>query len=301
MVIRPDSVFISRSKRAWRLELVLGLALLATAVWLAWRFRDHGQSWDWAYLGRCLLRRDPETGAWTSGALLLGLWGTLRLSAWAMALGLVCGLAAGLARLGRGLFLRLAAGAYVQTARNLPPLALLFIGYFFLGDQIFAWLGLDAGMRAAPGWVQDLTRTLCGPPERLPGFLAAAATLGLYEGAYVAEIARAGVQSVERGQWEAAWALGLSPWQRMRRVILPQAWPRMLPGLAGQFVSTIKDSSIVSVVSVSELTFQSLQLMNASFKTMEIWSATGALYLALCLPCALLCRWLETRLASMRP
>lgn len=296
--MRPDAAFLGRSTRVWPLELGLALLLLPVLGWLVWRLRASGQSWDWEYLGRCLARRDPQTGAWTQGPLLLGLWATLRLSLWSMALALFCGLSAGLARLSRGLFFRLAAGLYVQTARNLPPLALLFLGYFFFGDQLFAWLGLDAALRSAPAWALDATRALCGPLERLPGFLAAAVTLGLYEGAYVAEIVRAGAQSVDKGQWEAAWALGLSPWQRMRRVILPQAWPRMLPGLAGQFVSTIKDSSIVAVVSVSELTFQSLQLMNVSFKTMEIWSATGALYLALCLPCALLCRRLETRLAA---
>ena len=94
-----------------------------------------------------------------------------------------------------------------------------------------------------------LISVLFVPPARFSAFIAAVFTLGLYEGAYITEIIRAGIESVEKGQWEAAYALGLSPYRKMRHVILPQAARKILPPLAGQFISTIKDSAIVSVIS----------------------------------------------------
>jgi len=274
------------------------LALFAFVGWAVAQIWSQGQGWDWAFLGRSLMYYDTTRQGWAAGILVQGLIATVKLSLWAMLLALMFGTAAGLMRTSSTLFFRLLAGGYVNLVRNLPPLVLIFIGYFFLGEQILAGLGLQAGLRAAPDWARSIAGACLAPPERLPGFLSALFTLALYEGAYIAEIVRAGVQSVDRGQREAAWALGLSPWQRLRWVILPQAAPRLLPPLAGQCVSTIKDSSIVAVVSIPELTFQSLQLMATSFKTVEIWTATGLLYLGLCLACSLVCRWLETRLQT---
>ena len=103
--------------------------------------------------------------------------------------------------------------------------------------------------------------------------------MALYEGAYITEIVRAGIQSVERGQWEASYALGLSWWQQMRYVILPQAIQRIIPPLAGQFISTIKDSAIVSVISIQELTYQGMQLMAATYLTFEVWTTVALMYL----------------------
>jgi polar amino acid transport system permease protein len=121
------------------------------------------------------------------------------------------------------------------------------------------------------------------PPSLFAPFLSALITLALFEGAYITEIVRAGIQSIERGQWEASYALGLSRRQQMRYVILPQAAPRMLPPLAGQFISTIKDSAIVSVISIQELTFQGLELMSATYLTFEVWITITGLYLMLTL------------------
>ena len=88
-------------------------------------------------------------------------------------------------------------------------------------------------------------------PIHFPAFLSGMLALGIYEGAYITEIIRAGIQSIEKGQWEAADALGLSRWQRMRLIVLPQAIQRILPPMAGQFISTIKDSAIVAAAALS--------------------------------------------------
>jgi polar amino acid transport system permease protein len=128
---------------------------------------------------------------------------------------------------------------------------------------------------------------LLAPPARFTAFLSAVITLALYEGAYITEIVRAGVQSIERGQWEASYGLGLSWWQQMRHVILPQALQRTLPLLAGQFISAIKDSAIVSVISIPELTFQGMELMAAAFVPFEVWITITVMYCVLTFGCSL--------------
>jgi polar amino acid transport system permease protein len=128
---------------------------------------------------------------------------------------------------------------------------------------------------------------LFAQPSRFSAFLSALVTLAIFEAAYIAEIVRAGIESIERGQWEASHALGLSWWQQMRHIILPQATQRILPPLAGQFISTIKDSAIVSVISIQELTFQGMELMSATYLTFEVWITITVLYLLLTLTLSL--------------
>ncbi len=279
------------------LDAILLLAAAGAAGWLAWRAAVVlGYDWDWSFVGRTILRRG-EDGSLAPGLLLKGFVATLRLAAWTMLLALIAGVAAGLCRVSRSLFLRLCARAYVEVMRNTPPLVLVFLFYFFVGDWIMTALGVQELAYALPQTWHDTLSLLMAPPGRLTAFLSALATLALYEGAYIAEIVRSGVQSIERGQWEAAYALGLSRRQRMTRVILPQAMRRMVPPLAGQFISTIKDSSIVAVVSIPELTFEGLELMAATYRTFEIWLTVLGLYLLACLACSLAAGRLETHLA----
>jgi polar amino acid transport system permease protein len=176
---------------------------------------------------------------------------------------------------------------YVELSRNLPPLVLIFIFYFFISDQILPAIGLDAMVRGTSPRVQAVLSFLFARPSLFASFISALITLAIYEGAYISEIIRAGIQSIERGQWEAAFALGLNRWQRMRHIILPQAAKRILPPLAGQFISTIKDSAIVSVISIQELTFQGMELMASTYMTFEVWITVTLLYLLLTLGCSL--------------
>jgi polar amino acid transport system permease protein len=126
-------------------------------------------------------------------------------------------------------------------------------------------------------------------------FLAGVLTIGMFEGAYITEIVRSGIESVERGQREAAYALGLSRPDEMRFVVMPQALRRMLPAMAGQFISTIKDSAIVSAISIQELTYQGRQLATSTGAVFEVWLSVAALYLALTVVLSLTAGRLETR------
>jgi polar amino acid transport system permease protein len=178
-------------------------------------------------------------------------------------------------------------GTYVELCRNLPPLVLVFLCYFFLADQIAPAIGLQDGLRTAPEWVKAAAGVLVGRLDQVDAFVTAAFTLGLYEGAYVAEIVRGGVSSVEAGQWEAGRALGFPRVRLLLFIIMPQAVRNMIPPLAGQVISTIKDSAIVSVISIQELTFQGMQLMATTYLTMEVWTCVALLYFALTFSCSL--------------
>lgn len=234
--------------------------------------------WDWSFLPQYFFRRDAENGRIVANSLVLGLLTTLRLSIWSSLLALVLGTAMGIARTRRNRVLRFFGRAYVELIRNLPPLVIVFIFYFFFGNQITQWLGLSAAVADAGPASRRVLTILFANPRRLSEFVSAVITLGIYEGSYVTEIVRAGIESVPKGQWEAGYALGLTATDQYRFVILPQALRSILPALAGQFISAIKDSAIVSVISIQELTFQGLELMAATYRTFEIWIVITVMY-----------------------
>jgi len=196
-------------------------------------------------------------------------------------------------RISRSLFRRMIGRTYVELVRNVPPLVLIFIFYFFISDQIIAALRIDAFILSRSEETQTLIAFFFAAPGRLPAFLSALLTMVIYEGAYMTEIIRGGIQSIEKGQWEASAASGLTWRQQMRFIIFPQATPRILPPLAGQLISTIKDSAIVSVISIQELTFQGMELMSATYLTFEIWITITVLYFVLTFSCSLVMRYLE--------
>ncbi|WP_419787799.1 amino acid ABC transporter permease [Pseudodesulfovibrio sp.] len=252
--------------------------------------------WRWEAIPQFLVRHDQTTGAWRPGLLIQGLITTIRLSLWAGVLASLAGLGVGLMRISPKLFRRQLAGTYVGLIRNTPPLVLIFIFYFFIGDQIMQLLGVAEFVRNIPPETGNILSWLFGPMERFPQFLSAILTLALFEGAYIAEIVRAGVESVEKGQWEAATGLGMSRPKALLYVILPQALTRMLPALAGQFISIIKDSAIVSVISIEELTFQGQQIMTTTYLSFEVWIVVFILYFVLTFLCSLAVRRLEVSL-----
>ena len=209
------------------------------------------------------------TRHWAAGPLAWGLWTTLWLSVVSGAFGLVIGLCAGLCRLSNNPTVRDLSTVYVELVRGTPLLVQIFIFYFFIGT------------------VLNLSREFAG-----------VAALALFTGAYVAEIVRAGVQSIAKGQGEAARSLGLNTSQSMRHVILPQAFKRVLPPLAGQFISLVKDTSLVSVIAITELTKSGREAITTSFSTFEIWFCVAGLYLLINLPLSHIASRLERRLAQ---
>jgi polar amino acid transport system permease protein len=193
---------------------------------------------------------------------------TLQISVVSIVLGSFLGALAGLMRVQPLRPVRFLAASYVELLRNIPLMLVLYLIYF----------GLGAFFPVSPFW-------------------AAVIGLSVFEGAYVAEIARAGIESVDRGQMEAARSLGMSWFQSMRHVIVPQAVRRSLPPLTGQFVSLVKDSSLASLVSYEELMLVGRQINSRIFSPFEVFLTIGAIYFVICLTLSLLSRWQEARLA----
>lgn len=283
------------SRAALMLDVAFLLVLVGGAAWFVWRMDDviHYR-WHWGRVLEGLVYVTPQ-GEWHAGPLARGLAGTVRLSLWAMLAALLLGTVAGLLRTRRRLLARLLAGTYVDSVRNLPALVLIFVMYFFISSLVLPALGLEEAVRGLPPGGRAVVGWLFAPVEQLSAFLSAVVTLAIYEGAYISEIVRAGIESVPRGQWDASSSFGLGPVQQMRHVILPQALRHAVPPLAGQFISIIKDSAIVSVISVPELTFQGMELMAATYQTFEIWTTIALLYLVLTLGCSLVAERLERR------
>jgi len=253
--------------------------------------------WNWGAIPQYLFRFDGQTGHWVPNLLMEGLFTTIRLSFWATVLAAVLGTIGGFFRISTSLFKRLVGRAFVELIRNTPPLVLIFIFYFFVSDQIMPLLGVDDFARSSSPGTKTVLTFFFAPPRFFSAFLSAMLTVAVIEAAYITEIVRAGIQSIDKGQFEASSALGLSWWQQMRHVILPQAIRRILPPLAGQFISTIKDSAIVSVISIPELTFQGMELMAATYLTFECWITITALYLILTLSLSLAVERLEIYMA----
>ena len=208
------------------------------------------------------------TSEWRLGPLMMGLWTTLWLSAIASVFALFLGLIAGLAKVSKNFTLRGLAMIYVECIRGTPLLVQIFIAYFFLGT------------------VFDLSRNVCG-----------VGALALFAGAYVAEIFRAGIQAIPPGQTEAARSLGMTMPQTMFDIILPQAFKKILPPLSGQFISLIKDSSLVSVIAITDLTKSGREIITSTFATFEVWLVVAAMYLLVTSLLSQVVFYMERRLA----
>ncbi|WP_394244181.1 amino acid ABC transporter permease [Vibrio astriarenae] len=210
-----------------------------------------------------------EATEWRIGPLTEGLIVTIKISLWSLLFAIVIGLFVGLMRISSNIALRKLAITYVELIRGTPLLVQIFIVYFFIGT------------------VLDLDR-----------FTSGVIALSVFTAAYVAEIIRAGIQAIPKGQMEAARSLGMNYVQAMVYVILPQAFKRTLPPLAGQFINLIKDSSLVSVISITDLTKAGREVVSGSFAPFEVWFTVAALYLILTSSLSWAIQTLEKRLSA---
>ena len=257
-------------------------------------------NWNWGRVLSFIVRIDEETGYPVSNLLLQGLFTTLRLGVWATVLATIIGVVMGYWRCCNNLSLRIISRTYVELIRNIPPVVFIFIFYFFISGQIFPALGLDNINKNSVFVANPVFRFMFGDPALFQNFVAGMICLAVFEGAYITEIVRAGIQSIGRGQWEGARAIGLSPVNVLRDVILPQAVRKILPPLAGQFITLIKDSAIVSLISIQELTFLATEVASTTTKVFETWILVGAMYFVLCYSFAVLFAQLERRSARSK-
>ena len=200
--------------------------------------------------------------------LLVGAGVTIKITALSVALGVVIGLFVGIARISRIKILRVLAAIYVDFFRGTPLLVQIFLVYFALP--------VITGQRVDP-------------------FVAAIGSCGFNSGAYVAEIFRAGIQSIDKGQMEAGRSLGMTWVQTMRYIIVPQAFKRVIPPLGNEFIALLKDSSLVSVIGFEELTRRGQLIIAKTYGSLEIWISVAVIYLAMTLTISRFVAYLERR------
>jgi polar amino acid transport system permease protein len=216
---------------------------------------------------------------WQPGIMLQGLWITLKVSLFAIILGVLIGVIGGIARISDNPALKWSAITYVEIIRGSPLLVQIFIWYFVLGTMVNQLL------------------TSYGMSE-VPSLWYGVAALACFTGAYVTEIVRSGIQSIHRGQTEAARSLGMSYGQCMRHVVLPQALRRILPPLAGQFISLIKDSSLLGIIAVRELLKATREVVTTQLNPFEMFFTAAALYLVITFALSMFVQYLERKTAA---
>lgn len=288
-----------RKHRLSLLDVVLLLSVFGTVAFVVYRlFWGMNYNWNWQVVLPYIYYIDPETGKGHASVILDGLITTVKISIWGMIFAIILGFVSGMMRTSRHLLLRLIGTSYIALIRNTPPLVLIFIFYFFVADQIFSYFQVDEFFRNLPPTLAHISSAVLTTPDMVVAFLSGILTLALFQGAYIGEIVRAGILAIDRGQWEASSALGLGYLQQLRLIILPQAIRTMLPTLANEFINTIKWSSIVSIISIQELTFQGMQVMASTQATLEVWIIITLMYLVLCLILSYIVQRIDKHLAS---
>ncbi len=229
--------------------------------------------------------------------LTQGIVTTLRITFFSFLLATLLGLPTGLARISKNTFFLNSSTLYVELVRGIPLLVLIIYIAYGLFPLFVSFINLlgNWGVNAMPtsGFFQSFaTFTIRDVTQEGRAIIA----LGLGYGAFEAEVFRAGIQSIGRGQLEAAKSLGMTYFQAMRFIILPQAVRRVLPPLGNDFIACLKDSSLVSVVAVNELTQMGRLRTASTFRAMETYNMVAFLYLTMTLLLSLFVRWLEHRM-----
>ena len=203
--------------------------------------------------------------------IAIGLGYTVLYALGTILVGLIIGFAVGIARLARSPLINTPLILYIELFRCTPLLVQLI--WFYYAFPVI--VGLD-----------------------IPAHVAAGMTLSLYTGAFYAEIIRGGVTSIERGQWDAARAIGMRRGQVMRRVILPQAIKRMVPPFMNQSITQLKNTSLVSTIAVPDLLYQGTLVTADTYRPLEVYTAVALIYFCLLFPATLAARYVERRMRS---
>lgn len=217
--------------------------------------------WDFVFL----LRYAP--------LLWRGILVTLAYTAGSITFGLIIGLLVGMGRLSKSKLLNVPLIAFIEAFRCTPLLVQIVWVYYALP----VILGIQ-----------------------IPAVAAAMLTLSCYTGAFYAEIFRGGIISIERGQWDAAQALGLRRWTMMRMVILPQAIKRMIPPFVNQSITQLKNTSLVSTIAVPDLLYNGTLITADTYRPLEVYTVVAIIYFVLLFPSTMLAQWYERRLERTR-
>lgn len=247
-------------------DIIQFIILLSVLGWLAGRSASNiGYNWQWYRIPQYLFVATDS--GYSAGPLIKGLLVTLKISSISLVFAFFIGLFTAILRLSGSFVGRSLATLYLEVSRNTPLLIQIFFIYFVLGPT----LGF----------------------ERM---FSAILALSLFEGAYTSEIFRSGIQSVAKGQKEAGESLGLTSFGVYRHIIIPQAIRTIMPPLASQAISLVKDSALVSTIAIYDLTMRAQALIAESYLTFEIWFTVAVIYLGITVFLSLAVGFMEKRL-----
>lgn len=263
--VRPPTPSILFTRKSPLIDIGQLLLLAGLTTWVIYKgAKAMEYNWQWYRVDQFIYRIVDGELIW--GALMKGLMVTFEITAVSMVLSVAIGLATALLRMSNSFSGKLIANIYLESIRNTPLLVQLFLFYFIVAPIV----GID----------RFWTGVLC---------------LSFFEGSFAAEIIRAGIQSVPRGQTEAAKALGFSRINTYRDIVLPQAVPIILPPMTGLIINLIKHSAIVSVIAVADLTTEGLNIISDTFMAFEIWFTVAGIYLVVTVSLSLFVSWMESR------
>lgn len=260
MILKAFKPILSAVVQILALMLILGWVLDSGA-------KAMNYQWQWHRVPDFILFYEQEQ--WWPAELLDGLFVTIKISLISLFFTLLIGIATALLRLSDSIVGRTLATLYIEFIRNTPLLVQIYLLYFVFGPV----LGLDR-------------------------MTTAILALSIFQGAYTAEIFRGGLNSIPRGQFEASFSLGLGTFVTYYKVIFPQLLQRTLPPLTNEVVSLVKNSSIVSVMAIFDLTTEGRNIVSETAMPFEIWFTVAAIYLALTLSLSGISVWLEYRLSA---
>lgn len=267
---RPLTKSLLFTRKSPLIDIGQLIVLVGACTWVILKGADAMEyNWQWYRVDKFLYV--VKEGEFILGPLLKGLMVTFELTIFSTILSILIGTVTALLRLSASFSGKLIGNVYLELIRNTPLLVQLFLFYFIIAPI----MGID----------RFWTGVLC---------------LSFFEGAFAAEIIRAGIQSVPKGQLEAADALGFNRIDRFRDIVIPQAIPLILPPMTGLIINLIKHSAIVSVIAVAELTTEGLNIISETFMAFEIWFTVAGIYLAVTVTLSLFVSWLEKRAARGR-
>jgi len=262
---KPNIKSLESINPSVKIDIFKYILVVSILCWLTVRGNERlGYNWQWFQIPQFIF--SFEKGRFTAGPLLKGLLTTVKITGASLLLAFITGLSAALLRLSKSFSGKALAFLYIEIIRNTPLLIQLFFMYFVISP------------------VLDISR-----------FESAVIALGLFEGAYISEIIRGGILSIDKGQWEAAYSLGIKSLNIYTRIILPQALRRVLPPLTSQAISLIKDSALVSTIAIYDLTMEGRIIISETYLTFEVWFTIALIYLMLTVTISLFVKKMENQ------
>ena len=265
-------------KRRWR---AIDILVIGTLVLIGYRLLVHLQEvltyqWAWGNILSYLLQ--ISDGNLQFGVFVDGFFVTLRIIIYSSLLSLLLGSLIGICAC-FGYVSRYFSMIYIAIIRNMPPIVFMFIYFYFLTQSL-----LDAINLGDIDNSDGILTLLLGSPAQMETTINGIICLSFFEAAFVAEIVRGGINAIEKDQWTAGDALALRRWQTFLLIIAPQAFVNIIPILIGQFIWLIKDSAILSVIGIRDLTFTGAEIASSTKQVFESWLIVMILYILLCYP-----------------